>query len=81
METMRRRKEAGKSLWRISSTCFCHVASDQVRAVPFELPRCSVCVFRVRKTRLTHGFGVCWDVTGCFFVPGVNLFVPYFGEL
>eukprot|EP00904_Undaria_pinnatifida_P009792 jgi/Undpi1/5943/HiC_scaffold_2.g01217.m1 len=30
VETMRKRKEAGKSLWRISSTCFCHVASDQV---------------------------------------------------
>lgn len=31
IETMRKRKEAGQSLWRISSTCFGHVASDQVR--------------------------------------------------
>lgn len=30
IETMRKRKEAGQSLWRISSTCFGHVASDQV---------------------------------------------------
>ncbi len=30
IETMRKRKDAGQSLWRISSTCFGHVASDQV---------------------------------------------------
>ncbi|CAN0555158.1 unnamed protein product [Ectocarpus sp. 12 AP-2014] len=29
IETMRKRKQAGQSLWRISSTCFGHVASDQ----------------------------------------------------
>ncbi|CAM9268060.1 unnamed protein product [Ectocarpus sp. 4 AP-2014] len=30
IETMRKRKQAGQSLWRVSSTCFGHVASDQV---------------------------------------------------
>lgn len=34
VETIRKRKLAGESLWRISSTCFCHVASDQARKVP-----------------------------------------------
>eukprot|EP00752_Nemacystus_decipiens_P011069 g9835.t1 len=29
IETMRKRREEGKSLWRISSTCFGHVASDK----------------------------------------------------
>ncbi|CAM9649512.1 unnamed protein product, partial [Sphacelaria rigidula] len=30
LETIRKKREAGLSLWRISSTCFGHVASDKV---------------------------------------------------
>lgn len=30
VEAIKRRKAAGKSMWRVSSTCFGHIQSDQI---------------------------------------------------